>query len=103
MSAAAAATAAMARRQRQLVAVFSAAGAIDAAHARTPEELALGDRLRALQQLRDRNVIRMAAPGRFWVDLVAWQAFRRRRRRLALVLVLVALTLGLVALVPLMR
>ena len=100
----AAAAAAIARRQRQVIAAFAAAGAIDDAHARTPEELALGDRLRALQRLRDRNVIRMAAPGRFWVDLTAWQAFRRRRRRLALVLGLVAITLGLAtALLPLTK
>jgi hypothetical protein len=102
VSAAAAAAGAMARRQRQVVAAFAAVGATDAAHARTPEELALGDRLRALQQLRSHDVIRVVAPHRFWVDLVAWEGFRRRRRRLALVLVLVALLIATgIALLPL--
>ena len=96
MSAAAAAAAASARRQRHVVAAFAAAGATDAAHARSVRELALDDRLRTLQQLRDRAIVRMAAPDRFWVDLDAWQAFRARRRRLALVLALVALAMGIV-------
>jgi hypothetical protein len=104
MSAAGAAVAASARRQRQVVAAFTAAGAVDAAHARNPNELDLGGRQRTLHQLCDRDVIRMAAPNRFWVDLVAWQAFRSRRRRLALALAMVALLAGLViALLPLAR
>jgi hypothetical protein len=52
-----------------VVAAFVGAGATDPTRARAPEELALANRLHALQQLRDRDVIRMAAPGRYWVDV----------------------------------
>jgi hypothetical protein len=97
MSAAAAVAAAGQRRQRELVAAFAAAGAIDALHARTLEELGVRDRLNALKHLRDHGVMHLAGPERYWVDLAAWQALRRRRKRIVLIVALIALVVGLIA------
>jgi len=97
MSAATAAVAASRRRQRELVAAFAGAGAVDATHARTPEELGVRDRLHVVQHLRDRGVLRLAAPGHYWVDLHAWQALRRRRKRLVLIVALIAFVIGVIA------
>jgi hypothetical protein len=96
-----AATAAFAqrRRQRAMVAAFAAAGATTAHHARTPEALGIGTRLRTLQRLRDAGVVRMASPGRYWADLAAWDALRRRRVRLVLAMSTAAL-FGLAAMTP---
>jgi hypothetical protein len=97
MSAATAAVAASRRRQRALVAAFAGAGAVDAAHARTPEELGVRDRLHVVQHLRDHGVLHLATPGRYWVDLDAWQALRRRRHRLALAIAIILALAALVA------
>jgi hypothetical protein len=101
VSAATAAVAARRRRLRAIVAAFAGAGASSAAQARTPEELGLpldGFRQRdALQRLRERGVLREAAPGRYWVDLEAWQALRGRRRWLLLAIALAALAFGVLA------
>jgi len=97
MSAAAAVAAASQRRQREIVAAFAAAGAVDAVHARAPEDLGVRDRLHALQHLRDRGVLHLAGPGRYWVDLATWQALRRRRKRLALTVALIAFVVGVLA------
>ena len=96
MSAAAAAAASQ-RRQRKIVAAFAGAGAVDAAHARTPEELGVRDRLHALRHLQDHGVLHRAADGRYWVDLPAWQALRQRRRRLALAIAVLAALVALLA------
>jgi len=97
MSAAAAAAAANRRRQHALVAAFAGAGAIDATHARTLEELGVRGQAHALQRLRDQEIVRLAGPGRYWVDLPAWQALRRRRKRLVLVVALIAFIVGVIA------
>ena len=97
MSAAAAAVAASQRRQREIVAAFAGAGAIDAAHARSPEELGVHDRLHAMRHLQERGVLQLAAPGRYWVDLPAWQASRQQRRRGALVIALIVALAALLA------
>lgn len=101
MSAAAIAAAAAQRRQRELVAAFAGAGAVDAAHARTPAQVGAPDHPRALQRLRDHGVLRMGATGCYWVDLGAWQARRRRARRFALAMALLAIVVAtLVAVMP---
>ena len=97
MSAAAAAAAASQRRQRELVAAVAGAGAVDALHARTLEEVGARDRLHALRHLRDHGVLHLAGPDRYWVDLPAWQALRRRRKRLVLVVALIAFIVGVIA------
>jgi hypothetical protein len=97
MSAAAAVAAASQRRQREIVAAFAGAGAVDAEHARTAEELGVRDRLHAMRHLQDRGVLHLAAAGRYWVDLAAWQALRHRRRRIALVIALIAALAALLA------
>jgi len=97
MSAAGAVAAVSQRRQREIVAAFAGAGAINAAHARSPEELGVRDRLHAMRHLQDRGVLHLAAPGRYWVDLAAWEASRQQRRRMALVIALIAALAALLA------
>ena len=97
MSAAAAAAAASQRRQREIVAAFAGANATDAAHARTPEELGVRDRLHAMRHLQGHGVLHLTASGRYWVDLPAWQALRQRRRRIALAIALIAALAALLA------
>jgi hypothetical protein len=96
MSAAAAAAAANRRRQHALVAAFAGAGAIDATHARTLEELGVRGQAHALQRLRDQEIVRLAGPGRYWVDLPAWQALQQRRKRWLLIVGFIAFVIGLV-------
>ena len=97
MSAAAAAAAANRRRQHALVAAFAGAGATDASHARTLEELSVRDQVHALQRLREQDVVRLAGPGRYWLDLAAWQALQRRRKRWLLIVAFIAFVIGLLA------
>lgn len=97
MSAAAAAVASRRRRQHVLIAALAGAGATDAAHARTLEELGVRDVTHALRQLREREVVRLAGPGRYWVDMTAWQALQQRRKRLLLVVGFIAFVIGLLA------
>ena len=63
-----------------MVARFRAAGAVDAARARTLEELNL-ERGLILRRLRERAVIRDAGGERYYLDEPSWAAVRRSRRR----------------------
>lgn len=97
MSAAAAAVAASRRRLHELVAAFAGAGAIDAAHARTLQEVGMRDRPHALQRLRDRRVAHLVGGDRYWIDMAAWQALQRRRKRLVLIVAFAAFVAGIIA------
>jgi hypothetical protein len=75
----------MRRREQEVVDDFRAAGAISPATAQPYEALGLGDSL-AIKRLRNRAVIREAAPDRWYLDQEVWEAVRRARRRFATVL-----------------
>ncbi|MEO8620514.1 MAG: hypothetical protein ABI625_05575 [bacterium] len=88
-------------KERHMVEALQRAGATSPATARTLDNLgAVGidaDGI-AWRRLRDRAVVREAAPGAFYVDIEVWQALRRQRRRLILVmlvLILIAAIFGI--------
>lgn len=74
-----------------------AAGAVSPAQARTLDELGI-TRGVILRRLRERAVIREAAPGRIYLDEPSWEAVRRSRRRAIHVLGVIALVLLLAVL-----
>ncbi|MGI8497512.1 MAG: hypothetical protein ACR2OG_08030 [Gemmatimonadaceae bacterium] len=78
----------IALKERQLVQAFVLAGATSPPSAQTLESLHLDASSVALRRLRERAVLREAAPGRFYADIEVWQAVRRTRRRMVLVLAL---------------
>jgi hypothetical protein len=78
---------------------FRAAGALSPPTAQSYTSLGLGESI-ALKRLRNRAVIREAAPGVFYLDEEVWAAVRRTRRRIAtvvlamLILLLVGVLVG---------
>jgi hypothetical protein len=90
---AAAVAAVMRRREMEVVGDFRAAGATSRETAQSYTAIGLGQSL-GLKRLRDRAVIREAAPGTYYLDEEVWTAVRRTRRRIATVfLVILALFL----------
>ncbi|MFL5509832.1 MAG: hypothetical protein ACJ79J_09610 [Gemmatimonadaceae bacterium] len=90
---AAVAAAVMRRREQEVIDDFRAAGATSPDRAQSYTALGFGETL-AVRRLRDRAVIREAAPGVFYLDEEVWTAVRRMRHRfLAVFLVVLALML----------
>jgi len=80
--------AAMRRREQEVIDDFRAAGATAPGKAQPYEAMGPGESM-AVRRLRNRAVIREAAPGMFYLDEEVWTAVRRTRRRLATTLLLV--------------
>ena len=93
---AAAAAAIIRRREMEVVDDFRAAGAISRETAQSYTAIGLGESL-GLRRLRNRAVIREAAPGTYYLDEEVWAAVRRTRRRIASVFlaILVLFLLGI--------
>ena len=91
----AAVAAIVARKEREVVEAFERAGALGPATARMPSELGIETEGIGWERLRSRAVIRDAADGRVYLDILVWQAVRRMRRRMAAVLILLVLLAGL--------
>jgi len=90
---AAVAAAVMRRREQEVIDDFRAAGATSPDRAQSYTALGFGETL-AVKRLRDRAVIREAAPGVFYLDEEVWTAVRRMRHRfLAVFLMVLALML----------
>jgi len=85
---AAAVAAVMRRREREVVDDFRAAGANSRETAQSYTAIGLGQSL-GLRRLRDRAVIREAAPGTYYLDEEVWTAVRRTRRRIATVFIVI--------------
>ena len=85
---AAVAAAAMRRREQEVIDDFRAAGATSPDRAQSYTAIGLGDTL-ALRRLRNRAVIREAAPGVYYLDEEVWAAVRRTRLRLLTVLIVI--------------
>lgn len=85
---AAAAAAIIARREREVVGDFRAAGALSRETAQSYTAIGLGESL-ALRRLRSRAVIREAAPGTYYLDEEVWVAVRRTRRRIATIVIVI--------------
>lgn len=92
-----AAVAVLIAKERHIVAAFERAGAVTPERSQTPEEIGVDDQRLAWRRLREREILRDAGEGRYYVDLGVWEATRRLRRRMALVLLAMIL---LAALVP---
>jgi hypothetical protein len=90
--------AAMRRREQEVIDDFRAAGATASDKAQSYTAIGIGESL-ALRRLRNRAVIREAAPGVYYLDEEVWSAVRRTRRRVAgvIMLVLAILLLGILA------
>jgi hypothetical protein len=83
------------RREKDLVAHFQRAGAIDRASAMTPSALGVEQQF-AWDRLVSRAVIRGGAPGTFYLDEPSWAALRSMRRRMVTVLLLIVLAGALI-------
>jgi hypothetical protein len=90
----AAAAAIIIRKEKDLVAHFQQARAVSAATAQTLGALRIDEGI-ALRRLRERAVIREAAPGTFYLDEPSWAALRYVRRRLMTVMLLLALAVAI--------
>ena len=76
------------RREKDVVDDFRAAGATSRETAQSYTAVGPGHSL-GLKRLRDRAVIREAAPGTYYLDEEVWTAVRRTRRRVATVFLLI--------------
>src|SRR3954468_7068400 len=87
--------AAMRRREQEVIDDFRAAGATSPDRAQSYTAIGVGETL-AIRRLRNRAVIREAAPGVYYLDEEVWAAVRRTRFRLlgVLVAILGVLLLG---------
>jgi hypothetical protein len=85
------------RREQEVVDDFRAAGALSPSTAQSYTAIGLGDSL-AIKRLRNRAVIREAAPGSYYLDEEVWAAVRRTRQRVGIVIVsmLTLVLLGIV-------
>ena len=88
----AAVAAVLLRREREVVEDFRTAGATSRESAQSYTAIGLGQSL-GLKRLRDRAVIREAAPGTYYLDEEVWTAVGRTRRRIATVFLFLALFL----------
>lgn len=93
---AAAAAAMLRRREQQVIDDFRAAGAISPERAQSYTAIGLGDSL-AIRRLRNRAVIREAAPGTYYLDEEVWAALRRTRQRLVITMLSIIAVLAIAA------
>jgi hypothetical protein len=85
---AAAVAAIIRRREREVVDDFRTAGALSPETAQSYTAMGFGESL-GLRRLRNRAVIREAAPGTYYLDEEVWAAVRRTRRRMATVFLVI--------------
>jgi len=93
-----AAVAVMLAKERHIVAAFEQLGAVTPDRARTPDEVGVDQRL-AWRRLREREIVRDAGDGRYYLDVDVWRATRRLRRRMAVVLLTIVLLALIVSIV----
>jgi hypothetical protein len=89
-------------KERSVVRSFREAGATGVASAKSLEDLHLRAGL-GFRRLRERAVVRAAAPDRYYLDEEVWAAVRRGRTRLSVVLFVIMLLIlagGLALLSP---
>ena len=91
----AAAVAVMMRKEREVREDFFAAGATQPISAMSFGELRLEETM-TVKRLRNRAIIREAAPGLFYWDDDVYQSVRSMRRRMAFLLIGTLLLIGIV-------
>ena len=87
------------KRERDLVEHFQRVGAVSPQTARTKDEIGV-DGGTAWFRLVDDAVVRSADNGRFYIDVLTWQALERRRKRVmtvALIVVVLAVAFTMFA------
>jgi len=93
-----AAVAVLLAKERHIVAAFEQLGDVTPERARTPDEVGVDQRL-AWRRLREREIVRDAGDGRYYLDVDVWRATRRLRRRMAVVLLTIVLLAFIVSIV----
>lgn len=93
-----AAAAIIIKKERDLVDHLQQERATSPAAAKSLAALRIEDSL-ALRRLRERAVIREAAPGTFYLDAPSWEALRRTRHRMVAIMLLIVIVLGVTALI----
>ena len=76
-------------KERQLVDAFTRAGATSATTAVHPGDISVDVGGVAGRRLIEHAVLREADAGRYYLDLLTWEALRRQRRRILFVILLV--------------
>jgi len=99
---AAAAAAILRRREQQVIDDFRAAGATSPDRAQSYTAIGLGDSL-AIRRLRNRAVIREAAPATYYLDEEVWAAVRRTRQRLVITMLSIIAVLAVAALLGVIK
>jgi|SRR2546423_13934105 len=99
---AAAVAAILRRREQDVIDDFRAAGATSPDRAQSYTAIGLGDSL-AIKRLRNRAVIREAAPNMYYLDEEVWSAVVRTRRRLVITLLSVFALMALGALLGIIK
>ena len=80
-------------KEKDLIAHFRLAGALNPATAKSVTELGVDTRL-AWNILERRGIIREAGHGLYYLDELAWVAHQKRRRRLVMTVLVIALTIA---------
>jgi hypothetical protein len=94
-----AAVAVVLMRERRVVEAFERAGATSPDRAMPASDFAADESGIGWRRLRERAIIREAAPGRYYLDVEVWQANRRMRHRLAVVMAVLLLAALLFAVI----
>lgn len=89
------AAAAIVHKEKEIVEVFRAAGALAPGTAKTPAVLGVHEGV-AFRRLRGRAVLREAGEGRLYLDEPSWEALSAMRHRLAILMISLAVVTGLV-------
>ena len=76
-------------KERQVVAAFARAGATSASTAVYPSDIAVDLGGVGGRRLIELAVLREAGEGRYYLDLLSWEALRRQRRRILFVILLI--------------
>lgn len=84
-------------REREIVEAFRDVGATTVATALPLDEVGVDENI-GFRRLRMHEVVREAAPGRYYLDEGVWTAVRRTRHRVAGVLLVVVIVVALMVL-----
>jgi hypothetical protein len=82
-------------KERQIVDAFVRAGATSASTAVYPPDIAVDLGRVGARRLIELAVLREAEEGRFYLDVLSWEALRRQRRRILFAILLLVALLAL--------
>jgi hypothetical protein len=82
-------------KERHIAEAFERAGATTPGRAVAPDDVRAATEGSGWRRLRERDIVRSAAGGRYYLDVARWQADRRRRQIRVLILIGVLLALAI--------